>query len=215
MKNEDFDRLKKLCDENGFKVYQTSWANGPVVTLAPKDIWEGVEFAKELTGGGIVKITPEMGFIKDSEGTYIFKKLYKSSTEQAYKEQLKAKAFELFGEIKEGDRFDRLGFPICDAILPQIIVMDGLGGTQAFVYFKSDDSLEFNGYIIYQNGQWAKKLPKRIKVGLDYKSTIDGINNTGDWCQCTFIFDKIIGTEKAKELGVIIEKYLNGEIETP
>ena len=36
MKNEDFDRLKKLCDENGFKVHQTSWANGPVVTLAPK-----------------------------------------------------------------------------------------------------------------------------------------------------------------------------------
>ena len=219
MKKEDFNRLKKLCNDNGFMLLnETPELNDKCfLVVKKKDIWEGVEFAEDLTVSGIVKITPEMGFIKDSEGTYIFKKLYKPSTEQAYKEQLKAKAFELFGEIKEGDRFDNPKGNI-----------DTRRRNPAWVYNKYHDWLYYGTVMIYQKGKWAKKEPKRIEVEFVWADKrllsieqpvvafYDKVKHESEQREVESVFKGKPNEEIRKAFEFLakqLEKYLNKEIE--
>ena len=212
MKNEDFDRLKKLCDENGFEMSYDHKDCETFNISTKKDIWEGVEFAEDLTVSGIVKITPEMGFIKDSEGTYIFKKLYKPSTEQAYVEQLKAKAFELYGEIKDGDRFDCSVLGLGNSL----IIMKQ--GDCNFEYFKETEDFRKGGFILYRNGKWAKKVPKRIEVEFHRIECSDSgmtLRFNGKGNSFISLTENYKGGDLGRFLAKKLEKYLNGEIEKP
>ena len=214
MKNEDFDRLKKLCDENGFEMSYDHKDCETFNISTKKDIWQGVEFAYNLYQKIVYKVKSKTEtHIICFNGPTIWKTEFDPSTQQAYEEQLKANAFDLYGDIKLGDSFDRLGLKFLDISLPQIIVIGAYVGLKDFVYFKSNDSLEFDGYIIYQKGKWAKKLPKRIEVKLA------GLNVLGK----SFYFEyEKDGQEKIINIGSIktgdflakqLEKYLNGEIE--
>jgi len=147
----DFNQIKDLCNKIGVNCHLIE--NGVLIT-EPKDEWEGVEFVDRNTKiHPICKITRIENenvwyYNQNSENVFSPKNCIKPSTEQAYVDQLKAKAFELYGEIKEGDRFtdwDKNNFCIA---------------TLGFQYRKKYDALWFGGWLIYLQGKWAKKIEK-------------------------------------------------------
>lgn len=165
--------IEKLREKLGPE-YSVKRQNG-AVTVELADIWKGVEFAecvsdvkvdrygKEIAKGQIYRI---LDWFK-REAIYIDKdelgwqsKHFKPSTEAAYVEQLKAKAKELYGEIKDGDRFDRIdmGFEDNHRIGEVSMSFNGCD------YSKSDDNLYLGTMCIYQQGKWAKKVENTIMV---------------------------------------------------
>ena len=183
MKVEDFERLKAVCEKEGFDVLNLTHDDNEkyVLVKKAKDEWEGVEFAESLINGLIVNLPLN----KSSSH------LFKPSTEQAYVDQLKAKAFELYGEIKEGDRFtDWNGDEFC---------IDTLG----FQYRKKYDTLRFGDWIIYLEGKWATRVPEKVKV----KWVATSINNI------TFSYNNsnINLVHRGSELAEVLEKYLNSD----
>ena len=200
MKTEDFEKLKSLCDANGFElVTESPKDNDKFYVVKKKDEWEGVEFAEGIVVGGVYKIN-------DFDNFQRVKKFYKPSTEQSYIEQLKKQAFRMYGEIKEGDRFvdwDGTDFEI--------------GGGSIWKYQKESDELRVNGWLIYQKGKWANKLPKRVEV------TYTGatrrpyeINKNFDIYNISLMLNKSVALPESKVFGLLakqLEKYLNGEVE--
>jgi len=218
MKNEDFDRLKKLCDENGFNLLNESDKDNDkfFVVTKKKDIWEGVEYvecilnSESYTVGKIYPIdrkflpkikTKHDDFLNSYNGQGL--SYFKPSTEEAYIDQLKAKAFELYGEIKLGDKFDRSYLEFND--IKEIKTLNGFDG---FIYYKGKDGMDFNGSCIYKNGQWAKKLPSKIKIDLDYRSVTHSRGNDPEYCELIFTFDSVIGVEKSRELYKVISEHI-------
>lgn len=221
MKTEDFERLRKLCDDNGFElVTESPNDNDKFFVVKKKDGWEGVEFVQliedsgQFKSGKIFKVldTHKSTFCRkdtyfkvldlDKEGIWIIKHLFKPSTEQAYVEQLKNECFESFGEIKEGDGFQ----------MPNDGIDTHSISYNEFKYIRESDSF-YLGYVkLYQQGKWAKKLPKRIEVELNVSSQ----NLNGK--DAEFKFDlsnekQIDLIEAGQFLASQLEKYLNGEIE--
>lgn len=194
MKTEDFERLKKLCDENGFSI--ESYSGGKTAIIGLKDEWEGVEFAQHIASGKIFKPTSIRTFIIDLNEEIGFKKTNcKPSTEQAYIEQLKKEAFDRFGDIREGDRFE------CNNT-KQICHI----GFKDFDYYKHIDRVYAFGALIYQKGKWAKKLPQPTKVTVSdfshFGTSVQFKMNISKWC------DKK-GTDIGDYLAKCLEDYLN------
>src|SRR5690606_17567961 len=120
MTPQDIEKLKALCEKEGVELnssrHDTFW-----ITI--KDVWQGVEFI-EITVDSNGKITegkiyPIQSMANDhllirndlgESGGYVSKSSAKPSIESAYVEQLKAKAKELFGDIRKGDVFDQSPF---------------------------------------------------------------------------------------------------------
>jgi hypothetical protein len=161
MKTEDYDKLKKLCDENGFELLTESPnENDKFFVVKKKDIWDGLEYVECLgdcgLGTSIIKVTDnvkfDLIFRKNAMGS-AFYDFFQPSTEQAYIEQLKKIAKEKFGEIKEGDRFDT-GYGIHSI----------LSNHPEWHYNKHIDFLYYKGLIVYSKGEWATKIPERVKV---------------------------------------------------
>lgn len=212
METKDFVRLQKLCEENGFEITQYSAGTSINISMK-KDSWEGVEFAKVnqefgcITIGKIYKvIINETDVVKVIIHNSIIKmydlnKCYLDpSTEEAYIEQLKAKAFELYGEIKDGDKFDRSELNI----QPKRVIIDATSSKDSFFYNKEDDTITSYGIYIYKNGIWAKKLSKRIIIQT---------NHTKQKVKFYSYNEKItIDNNMAHFLGEQLEKYLNKEI---
>jgi hypothetical protein len=143
MTNENLERLIKVLDGTQFEIENR--ADG-YVWVSLKDPWEGVEFCKSKCSDSIYLVSD----LKDLD----LKQGYIPSTEEAYVNQLKDKAFELYGEIKYGDRFEDWegnDFEIYKTV---------------FTYSKIDNRLYLDSWIIHEEGKWAKKLPKRIEVNL-------------------------------------------------
>jgi len=202
MKTEDYDKLKKLCDENGFELLTESpKENDKFYVVKKKDIWEGVEFV-EIDGLGIRKIisTPYknsevLNFcsINDVEDGVFFAKFCKPSTEQAYIEQLKRIAFEKFGEIKEGEKFNT-GYGI-HTILPN---------HPEWHYNKHIDFLYYKGLIVYSKGVWASKLPERVKV----EFVNDSWDDFCDYNEVGFVFKISKSVQTVKNAGQFLSKQL-------
>jgi len=207
MKKEDFDRLKAVCEKEGFEIESSSLTNS-VLVRKKKDIWEGVGFGRitnDYSESDYIagKIYPVNG----RDGNFIItlfdeygdadNGLYKSitpSTKKEYVEQLKREAFELFGEIKIGDKFTSLRES------GRINTIDNGDG---FRYFgQTDDILTFNGCLIYEIGKWAEKVKDRVKVD----PTNESINRLA----------KNLSLNQQNEVLVLfasqLEKYLNDEI---
>lgn len=165
--------IERLREKLGSK-YSVKRNNG-AITVELADVWDGVEFAecveyckgsrtgKEIIKGHIYKITDwfkhQLVYFDGFEyGWPVL--LFKPSTESAYVDQLKAKAKELYGEIKDGDRFD-ISMLEED---PQEFRM--FYDNPIFTYYKKDDSLWAGNYPIYKQGKWAKKVEETIKVNV-------------------------------------------------
>lgn len=164
--------IEKLREKLGSD-YSVKRQNG-AITVELVDIWKGVEFAecleyhtgsrtgKEIFKGQIYRIIDwfkrELVCFDGFEYGWPVR-FFKPSTETAYVEQLKAKAKEMYGDIKDGDRFD-ISMIEED---PQEFRM--FYDNPIFTYYKKDDSLWAGNYPIYKQGKWAKKIePIRVYV---------------------------------------------------
>lgn len=190
MKQTDFQRLKQICEKEGFELIKevaTNLGKFFVVTK-PKDIWEGVEFAECLIGselqfteGKTYQLSRIYGdshkrleVKRDDYGVINWFPLrnFKPSTEQAYIEQLKAEAFKRLGDIKDGDIKDGDSF-----INPRGAKVEvDINFFGKFNYDKLQDILDFGGCYLYEKGKWATRVTKRIEVTVsgydltDYKT---------------------------------------------
>lgn len=213
MKTEDYNRLKQLCDANGFELLTESpKENDKFFVVKKKDIWEGVEFAEDLRDNKIHLITNELTLIKDEYGRYFFRNEFKPSTESAYIEQLKRIAFEKFGEIKEGDRFDQSPFNSFKGVFKWDKPYNVNGCD--FQYTKESDTLYLKGCAIYQQGKWATKLPERVKVEFyDYDYGI-GSHYSDNFS--IFFKTKNLGERDYNQIGQFLsqqlEEYLNKKL---
>ena len=196
-KSEDYNKFKKLCEDHGYELLNESPKDNDkfYVVAKPKDVWEGVEYFESIVNGLIIK-----GQFHPSS-----RDLFKPSTEQAYVNQLIAKAKELFGEIKPYDKFIELTGNI-DSWNGSLLIDE-------FDYIKRSDTLFFRNIVLYHKGKWAKRVPKRIKVKYEGGSFLEQ--------SFYFLYEnggiqklQLIGYASAGEfLAKQLEKYLNGEIE--
>lgn len=152
--------IEKLREKLGSD-YSVKRLNG-AITVELADIWKGVEFAECLSRPPYTVFVPgeiyPIWLVRKYTSNSI-NKSFKPSTEAAYVEQLKAKAKELYGEIKDGDRFDRseMGF-----VIPQAI--DRMSSIErGWDYSKAYDQLYFGDLCLYNKGKWAKKI-ERVRV---------------------------------------------------
>jgi hypothetical protein len=150
MKQSDIDRLKEKLGDEYELVTQSPDENDKffVVIAKKKDPWDGVEFAECCLDGWIYKMDQLSQKVLNLNP-------HKPSTEAAYVSQLKAKANELYGEIKEGDLFE--------SATGGEYTVKNFEGQKLFDYFKRYDQLFYRNVEIYQCGQWAKKV-ERFKV---------------------------------------------------
>lgn len=199
MKTEDYNQLKKLCEDNGFElVTESPKENDKFYVVKKKDIWEGVDFCcfDNVEHRKIHLI--EKDKIWFTTGKFMFKhEDIKPSTEQAYIEQLKKIAKDKFGEIKEGDRF-QTDFGIDSAKSAYL----------KYHYNKNIDHFLCMGVIIYQQGKWAEKLPEGVKVEFFDSNSVGSkynfkFNITGEFPNLHHLGD---------DLAIRIEKYLNNEL---
>ncbi len=153
--------IEKLQEKLGSE-YSVKRLNG-AITVELVDIWDGVEFAIADHNGVIYKIdrfeTSPMKKIWFSHGKFLFPEKCKPSTEAAYVEQLKDKAHKLYGEIKDGDRFE------LDNGIPNQYQFQGYGHS-VFSYNREFDKLSFGGYTLYKQGKWANRLPEHVVVNV-------------------------------------------------
>lgn len=225
MKKEDFERLKAVCEKEGFEIESGGKIlDRTLICVKPKDIWDGVEFAEfigfddseDFTKNKIYKVNGVLGnrlnICNDNSGCKNgWQKIYfKPSTERAYIEQLKKDAFERFGEIKYGDLFDRsslLDFKDTKSI-------GDCYGFEGFRYYKENDGLDFNGTCIYKQGKWATRVKERVKVYPKDILTMSSPFGFGTEFKFALANRYIKDLDQFKEfLASQLEKYLNGEIE--
>ena len=129
-------------------------------------------------------------------------------TESAYIEQLKEEAFKRFGDIKEGDRFDRNWISAPFNISKIGDIKNALG--DGFFYKKENDELFFDSINIYRSGKWATEIPKKIEV------TVSGYDLTDYKTHNCFEVEFFIHDSKEFDrksavalLGSKLEEYLN------
>ena len=198
MKQSDFDRLKAVCEKEGFELLNESANDNDkfFVLKKAKDIWEGVEFALSLTGNEIFRMDELRQKMPFDCITYNFK----PSTESAYIEQLKAETFKRFGEIKEGDRFD---LSVVNKYFDVLAHISFDQYESQFDYQKSNDTLFFYNLALYQKGKWATRVKERVKVEPNRESIAKYVKEVTD--------------EQRQKLRVMIasklEEYLNKESE--
>lgn len=198
---EKIERLKSQAEKEGMKC-EVVLSNKTFSATNPKDEWDGVDFVKyvsPLTGVHIKKVTGQNENQILFESGWVYKCSSQPSTEQAYIEQLKAKANELLGEIKEGDRFDRSW---AHQSWPNPCTIDST--KRGWNYDKEYDQLGFNGSVLYEKGKWAKRVKERVRVQWDSLSDLLDATN------------KAIEKDKdgfRRFLASKLEAYLNGEIE--
>lgn len=215
MKTDEFKKLIDFCEENGFEVNPAQ--DHCLLITKKKDIWDNIEYAESL-----IKSTNQYSIGRiykiNDVNQFNLKNYFKPSTEQAYVEQLKKEAFERFGKIKQGDRFDltEVGY----SSKSNISIPDNEIG---FIYNKNIDLLRFNDVIIYKQGKWAKRLHERVEVEGYSSNGSQDINIKTDWSY-NFLF-KLKNYHKnrfgagfmyGKALPFLaeqLEKYLNGEVE--
>ena len=221
MKSEDFEILKQICEKEGFEIIESHGSS--LFQISKKDIWEGVEFGESMESGKIITANKIYKFISsgrdhvtiiDDLNDWAFTKItyFKPSTEQAYIEQLKTEAFKRFGEIKEGDRFDRNWISAPFNISKIGDIKNALG--DGFFYKKENDELFFDSINIYRQGKWATKIPKRIKVYF-YDCKTKKVNDNLSFLKCSFEIPEKSMTHNTYDIGSFLseklEKFLNNE----
>jgi hypothetical protein len=228
MTNKDLERLIKVLDGTQFEIENR--ADG-YVWVSLKDLWEGVEFVECITDqsnnfrkGKVYRLVPSKNikgpnciYTEDKKcaiygtastlGLGGTKLCFNPSTEEAYVNQLKAKAFELYGDIQDLDRFEEP-----TSYIDTHRAVDNLVNPE-WDYIKNQDELFFYSILLYKEGKWATKLPKRIDIKYDGGNASDK--------NFYFEYDNAatekminIGCPKIGEfLAKQLEKYLNDEVD--
>ena len=189
-----------------------------------RDIWEGVEFVECTTDQALYfkrgKVYRLVAGANLGRGDCIYtedggkgsclgiggtKKNFKPSTIDAYVEQLKAKAFELYGEIQDQDKFEEPSGNI-----DTYRSVDNARNLK-WDYIKDSYQLFFYSILLYEKGQWAKKLPKRIEVLS--ATMLQSDPNKDLWVMGFEINPEVkLSCNHHLFLAKELEKYLNGEI---
>jgi hypothetical protein len=165
MKQEDFERLKTVCEKEGFEIAKLlSPGNVEMDVFAianKKDIWEGVEFVESNFSGKI--------YIKQ-DVNFEMLRLFKPSTESAYVDQLKKEAFKRYGEIgaikASTDQIKALTDYSYDMNLQN---MNGRENFQeAFKYGISIGIDETLSWIKFNQGNGEIKAPCTGNCGMNY-----------------------------------------------
>ena len=229
MEKNDFERLKDICEKEGFELSKSLISLKSENLLErqlfeitkKKDDWDGVEFAEcidvpkdcpELVFGRIYKVIyNEHGYIQFSGFKSSYgRNLFKPSTEQVYVEQLKKEAFERFGEINVGDKFDR-------SKINSLWGIEKIKDTK-ISYNKDLDRLFIGIDAIYEKGKWAEKVYERVKV-LNSEASSEYLTvGTFPKFSFEFLINGKVGknfnlTDASNFLSEQLEKYLNDEIE--
>ena len=226
MKQEDIDRLKEICDKEGFQV-RARVMDKSVFEITVKDPWEGVCFVEcvkdtdhkyyfkskiyrvQYIDNSTLNIYTDNGELMTGISDYKkcdYGNVFKPSTEAEYVEQLKKEAFERYGEIKDGDKFQFYGKGFHSIKLSDTPDLD---------YFKEFDELSLWGFPLYKQGKWAKKLQERVEVEVNGRVWGDSSNSSYDFA---FHFNVKNGVTKFNMndcsifLTEQLEKYLNNEI---
>jgi len=221
MTNENLERLKKLLEGTEFDVDDSDSVHALVKS---KDPWEGVEFVECITDqsnnfrkGKVYRLVPGKNikcpnciYTEDKKsgiygtastlglgGTML---CFNPSTEEAYVNQLKDKAFELYGDIQDPDRFEE---PTSNIDTHRAV--DNLVNPE-WDYIKNQDELFLYSILLYKGGKWAKKLPKRIEVSI---LNIIIEDNYQAFEKCKSIGKEAIFDYMSKQL----EKLLNDEVD--
>jgi hypothetical protein len=221
MTNEKLERLKKVLSGTEFE----KEASSIYFRLASsKDPWQGVEFVECITDkatnfrkGKVYRLVPGKN-IKGPNCIYTEDKkcatygtastlglggtmlCFNPSTEEAYVNQLKAKAFELYGDIQDLDRFEE---PTSNIDWHRAV--DNLVNPE-WDYVKHQDELFFYSILLYKEGKWAKNLTKRIEVSI-LNIVIEDNYQAFEKC-------KSIGKEAIfNYMSKCLEKYLNDEVD--
>jgi hypothetical protein len=216
MTNEDLERLIKVLDGTQFEIENR--ADG-YVWVSLKDPWEGVEFVECITYkafnfkegeicrlargrdiNGIICIYNEgntLSSVYICHGAEIW---FQPCTKESYVNQLKAKAFELYGDIQDLDRFQEP-----NGNTDTYRAVDNFVNPE-WDYIKNHDELFFYSILLYKEGQWAKKLPKRIEVSILSIVTED---NEAALEKCKSIGEEAIFDYMSK----CLEKLLNDEVD--
>ena len=203
MKTEDYNKLKELCEANGFELMNESVNdNDKWFLVKKKDIWDGVEFINRKTTEWpickISRIDNEIIYYYNSEFSDVHwnKKDLLPATEQAYIEQLKKQAFEK--GIKSNTNIDT-----------SMMYGGDIMHINEWQYRKDTDTLYFLGKPIYQQGKWATKLPERIEV----EYTDDSWDDFEDYSEIGFVFKlpKLYDIKRGAGdfLAKQLEEYLN------
>ncbi len=221
MKQDDFERLKAICEREGL-YFDFDPISVTAVVAKKTDPWEGVEFVECVnslhpeawTVGKIYKVTKEERGIIFLFNDYGSKRgvvdycsikhpnnnCFKPSTEAAYVEQLKREAFERFGEINVGDRFTMIN---SDSVIKTFVNLKRL-------YIKHHDSFSIGGVTIYEKGKWAERVKERVDV--EFISVVAREKSIS----LTALLSKKAAyrlNELESFLSQQLEKYLNGEVE--
>jgi len=187
MKSEDFKELQDFCEQKGYQLLNESLEDNTkfFVVSKKKDEWEGVEFVECCINQKIYRLDQLSEKI-------LHLNPHKPSTEQAYVDQLKAKAFKLYGEIKEGDEF------IEPTGRKNLFNDTGFG----IVYNKHSDFLYNENLILYRQGKWATRVPEKVKV--------EWVTTSCDTIRFNYGNAKDVDLVKSgPELAKLIEEYLN------
>jgi hypothetical protein len=151
MNSSDLKMIEKILDTFGYELKKKETS---------KDKWEGVEFVMDAWGF-IFKIDKKEGErFYDCNGKWESISRCSPSTEEAYVEQLKKEAFERFGEIMAGDRFDFTATGHSYHKDKEIHLNIG----PKWRYKKTTDILSYYGWHIYKQGKWAERVKERIEV---------------------------------------------------
>ena len=217
MKQEDINKLKELCESNGF-YFDFDVISETAVVAKPKDIWEGVEFVEILVDwngfavGSIAKVIEErisglMVFCPIGESISILKPnaiydkkidIIKPSTEEAYIEQLKKEAFKRFGDIKESENIIEP-----DGNISSLLLGKGKNPNIEWDYLKEKDILFYYSIVVYKQGKWAKKIEKaevkpdggdaRVLIfGFDFNlKAREKYNEIGYWKVCEYLASQL------------------------
>ena len=213
METKDLLRAKAVLEKEGFELHPGTIVNQSVGLFYIKklDIWEGVEFFQYINEDLMVNEAQKVkefytSVIRGANGYNYEKEYCKPLTESAYVEQLKKEAFERFGKIQEGDRFDQTSIK---SLWGFNEIAAPFEDSFCFTYKRDLDQLFIGTLCVYEQGKWANKLPDRITVEVG-----GGGNRTHSFGFVIKGIDKLIDSYAASQfLAQQLEKHLNGEIE--
>ena len=198
MKKEDIDRLKEICEKEGFELKDLGHADTFVIKPGKKDPWDGVEFAYNYTDKKVYRISSLIHWNNEN------RKFYNPSTEHEYISQLITECNEKLGDF------------LIDGQIQNIDFSEMKGGSlgdksEKWEYRKDTDTLYYYGHPVYQQRKWAKKKPEKPTVQAE-----GGNINSGHFY---FIMNNA-AKERFRKLGCWnvneylasqLEKYLNKE----
>lgn len=225
MNKEDFERLKAVCEKEGFKLLKSlpdKDVNFHILAVSKKDIWDGVEYgcwtqsdSEFFIKGKTYRFFNQFDHTYSEIGRQHFtnevwvKSNFVPSTESAYIEQLKKEA-------------NSRG--IIDICSLDISMMSGgqlHNKWTEYIYRKDTDTLYFHGVPVYQQGKWATQANERVEVEFGWTEKKIALMKTPvalftNKSTKKSIFDGKTSNEICDIFTFLasqLEKYLNGEIE--